>query len=145
MGSTISVFAWNAAEGMLSAVQEAKITSGGPEVRSGSAELQLSNDGKFLYESNRLSRDYDRLPGTIGIYAVDTVKGTLSEGEYSASGGTMPRSFGIDPTGRYLFALHQLSNNVVQFKVDSVTGKFSKTGREIRVDTPVCIQFVPAH
>ena len=96
MGSTISVFAWNAAEGMLSLVQEAKINSGGSDIRSGSAELQFSNDGKFLYESNRLSRDYDRLPGTIGIYAVDPTKGTLTEMEYSPSGGTMPRSFGID-------------------------------------------------
>ena len=144
MGSTISIFAWNASKGMLSTVQEAKITSGGPDIRSGSAELQLSNDGKFLYESNRLSHDYDRLPGTIGIYAVDPSKGTLAELEYSPSGGTMPRSFGIDPTGRYLFALHQLSNNVVQFKVDAPTGKISKTGKEIKVDTPVCIQFVPA-
>ena len=57
----------------------------------------------------------------------------------------MPRSFGIDPTGRYLFALHQLSNNVVQFKVDPATGKISRTGKEIKVDTPVCIQFVLAH
>ena len=145
MGSTISVFAWNAAEGMLSTVQEAKINSGGSDIRSGSAELQLSNDGKFLYESNRLSRDYDRLPGTIGIYAVDPTKGTLTEMEYSPSGGTMPRSFGIDPSGRYLFALHQLSNNVVQFRVDPATGKISKTGKEVKVDTPVCIQFVPVH
>ena len=145
MGSTISAFAWNASEGTLSTLQETKITSGEPDVRSGSAELQLSNDGKFLYESNRLSRDYDRLPGTIGIYAVDPAKGILTELEYSPSGGTMPRSFGIDPTGRYLFALHQLSNNVVQFKVDLATGKISRTGKEIKVDTPVCIQFVLAH
>ena len=55
----------------------------------------------------------------------------------------MPRSFGIDPTGQYLFVLNQLSNNVVQFKVDPSTGMLSKTGREIKVDTPVCLQFVP--
>ena len=57
----------------------------------------------------------------------------------------MPRSFGIDPTGQYLFALNQLSNNVVQFKVDPSTGMLSKTGREIKVDTPVCLQFVPVN
>ena len=145
MGSTLSVFAWYPSAGMLSPVQEAKITSGGPELKSGSAELQFSLDGKFLYESNRLSRDYDRLPGTIGIFAVDPSKGTLTEVEYAPSGGVMPRSFGIDPTGRYLIALHQLSNNVVEFKLDPATGRMSKTGKEIKVDTPVCIQFVAAH
>ena len=55
----------------------------------------------------------------------------------------MPRSFAIDPTGQYLFALNQISNNVVQFKVDPATGMLSGTGREIKVDTPVCLQFVP--
>jgi 6-phosphogluconolactonase (cycloisomerase 2 family) len=33
----------------------------------------------------------------------------------------------------------------VQFKVDPATGNISKTGKEVKVDTPVCIQFVPAH
>jgi 6-phosphogluconolactonase len=42
-----------------------------------------------------------------------------------------------------LFALNQVSNNVVQFKVDRATGTLSSTGREIKVDTPVCLQFVP--
>jgi 6-phosphogluconolactonase (cycloisomerase 2 family) len=31
----------------------------------------------------------------------------------------------------------------VQFKVDPATGMLSKTDREIKVDTPVCLQFVP--
>ena len=57
----------------------------------------------------------------------------------------MPRNFAVDPTGRYLFALHQLSNNVVEHKIDSATGRLSTTGREITVDTPVCLQFVSAN
>jgi 6-phosphogluconolactonase (cycloisomerase 2 family) len=31
----------------------------------------------------------------------------------------------------------------VEFKVDPSTGMLSTTGREIKVDTPVCLQFVP--
>jgi 6-phosphogluconolactonase len=90
-----------------------------------------------------LSRNTDRLPGTIGVFAVDPVKGTLTLVEHFPSGGVMPRNFAIEPTGRYLFALHQLSNNVVEHKVDPATGRLSKTGKEIKVDTPVCLQFVP--
>jgi 6-phosphogluconolactonase len=56
-----------------------------------------------------------RLPGTIGVFAADSSKGTLVEVEQTPSGGVMPRSFAIDPSGRYLFSLHQLSNTVVQF------------------------------
>ena len=55
----------------------------------------------------------------------------------------MPRNFKLDPTGEYLLAANQLSNNVVVFKIDPSTGQLTKTGKEIAVDTPVCIQFVP--
>ncbi len=55
----------------------------------------------------------------------------------------MPRSFTIDPTGAYLLAANELSNNVVLFKIDGATGKLSKTDTEITVDTPVCLKFVP--
>jgi 6-phosphogluconolactonase len=56
----------------------------------------------------------------------------------------MPRSFAIDPTGKYLLAANELTNNIVVFKIDETTGNLSKTGKEIKVDTPVCLQFVPA-
>jgi 6-phosphogluconolactonase len=143
MGSTLTVFAWDAAKGTLTQVQEVSTKPVGFDGRGGAGEIEISNDGKFLYESNRLSRNTDRLPGTIGVFAVDPAKGTLTEVEQIPSGGVMPRNFGIDPTGHYLFALHQLSNNVVEQKIDSASGRLSKTGKEIKVDTPVCLQFVP--
>ena len=150
MGSTLITFAWDPSQGTLTKHQEISITPPGFNGRNAGAEMQISADGRFLYESNRLSRindqpphNIDRLPGTIGVFAIDPGKGTLSEVQESPSGGIMPRSLGIDPTGRYLFALNQLSNNVVQLKIDPATGRLSKTDREIKVDTPVCLQFVP--
>jgi 6-phosphogluconolactonase len=145
MGATISVFSWDATAGMLSPVQQVKTTQKGFDGRSGSAELEIGRDGKFLYESNRLSRDYDRLPGTIGVFAIDQDKGTLTEVEQVPSGGVMPRSMGLDPSKKFLIALHQLSNNVTELKIDPSTGRLEKTDKEIKVDTPVCIQFVPVH
>jgi 6-phosphogluconolactonase len=143
MGGTLSVFAWDAAKGTLTPVQEVSTRPAGFDGRGGPGEIQISNDGRFLYESNRLSRNMDRLPGTIGVFAIDPAKGTLTLVEQVPSGGVMPRNFAIDPSGRYLFALHQLSNNVVEHKIDSATGRLSTTGRELKVDTPVCLQFVP--
>jgi 6-phosphogluconolactonase len=148
MGSTLITFAWDPAQGSLTRLQEVSITP--PGFRNAGAEMQISANGKYLYASNRLSRfndkdhnKIDRLPGTISLFAIDPQKHTLSEIQHFPSGGVMPRSFAIDPTGQYLFALNQISNNVVQFKVDPATGMLSGTGREIKVDTPVCLQFVP--
>ena len=147
MGSTLITFAWDPAQGSLTRLQEVSLASAG--VRNAGAEMQISANGKYLYASNRFSRfndkdpsKIDRLPGTISVFAIDPQKHTLSEIRQFPSGGVMPRNFAIDPTGQYLFVLNQVSNNVVQFKVDPATGMLSMTGREIKVDTPVCLQFV---
>ncbi len=148
MGSTLITFAWDPAQGSLTRLQELSIAH--PGLRNAGAEMQIGGNGKYLYASNRLSRfndkdhsKIDRLPGTISLFAIDPRKHTLSEIQQFPSGGIMPRSFGIDPTGQYLFALNQVTNNVVQFKVDPTTGMLATTGREFKVDTPVCLQFVP--
>jgi 6-phosphogluconolactonase len=148
MGSTLITFAWDPAQGKLTQLQEVSIAP--PTLRNAGAELQISANQKFLYASNRLSRfndkdpsKIDRLPGTISVFAIDPEKHTLSEVRQFPSGGIMPRNFAIDPTGQYLFALNEVSNNVVQFKIDHATGMLSRMGRELKVDTPVCLQFVP--
>jgi 6-phosphogluconolactonase len=146
MGSTLITFAWDPTAGSLTQLQEISITP--PGFRNAGAEMQINRG--FLYASNRLSRfnaqdptKIDRLPGTLSVFAIDPQKHTLSQIQQVPSGGVMPRHFAIDPTGHYLIALNQLSNNVVEFKVDPSTGMLSTTGREIKVDTPVCLQFVP--
>ncbi|MGC2398402.1 MAG: beta-propeller fold lactonase family protein, partial [Acidobacteriaceae bacterium] len=148
MGSTLITFAWNPEQGTLTQLQELSIAP--PNLRNAGAELQISANGKFLYASNRLSRfnaqdpsKIDRLPGSIAVFAIDPQKHTLKELRQFPSGGIMPRSFAIDPTGQYLFALNQVSNEVVQFRMDASTGMLDNTGRTIKVDTPVCLQFVP--
>jgi 6-phosphogluconolactonase len=148
LGSTLITFAWDPAQGRLTQLQEVSIAP--PRLRNAGAELQISANQKYLYASNRLSRfndkdpsKIDRLPGTISVFAIDPEKHTLSEIRQVPSGGIMPRNFAIDPTGQYLFALNQVSNNVVQFKIDPATGMLSRMGRELKVDTPVCLQFVP--
>jgi 6-phosphogluconolactonase len=149
MGSTLITYAWDPEKGSLTQLQELSILP--PGFRNNGAELALTHDGKFLYNSNRLSRinaqdpnKIDRLEGTITLYSVDPAKGTLTEMHQFPSGGIMPRYFAIDPSGQYLFVLHQVSNNVVQFKIDAATGGLTQTGRRLEVDTPVCLQFVPA-
>ncbi len=151
LGNSLITFSWDPGQGSLTKRQQLSIIPPGFDGRNAGAEMQISNDGRFLYQSNRLSRYnakdpsiLDRLPGMIALFAIDPQNGTLTPVDQFPSGGTMPRSLGVDPTGHYLFALNQITNNVVQFKVDTATGRLTPTGREIKVDTPACIRFVPA-
>jgi 6-phosphogluconolactonase len=51
--------------------------------------------------------------------------------------------FGIDPTGAYLLAANQDSDNVVVFRIDPKTGQLSPTGQIVEgVGAPVCVKFV---
>lgn len=145
MSGMVDVFSWDASKGTLTTVQRVHTVPHDFFGGNHSAEIEIHPNGKFLYESNRRTQGENiRGPDTIGVFAIDQKNGTLSRVEEVLSGGVMPRSFALDPTGNYLLAAHQLSNTVVVFKIDAMTGKLSKTGVEINVDTPVCIKFIPA-
>jgi len=145
MSGMVDVFAWDAAKGTLTTVQRVHTVPHEFFGGNHSAEIEIHPNGRFLYESNRRTQgETTRGPDTIGVFSIDPSHGTLTRIEEVLSGGIMPRSFALDPTGSYLLSANQLSNNVVSFKIDARTGKLSKTGKEITVNTPVCIKFVPA-
>ena len=97
--------------------------------------MQVHPNGRFLYASNR---GHD----SITVFAIDTRTGKLSLVEHQPTRGKTPRHFAIDPTGRWLLAENQDSDNVVVFHLDPATGRLTPTGQEIKVGSPVCIEFV---
>lgn len=145
MSGMIDVFSWDPSQGTLTLLQRAQTVPHDFFGGNHSAEIEIHPNGKFLYESNRRTySETQRAPDTIGVFAIDPEKGTLTPVEQSLTGGVMPRNFTIDPSGKYLLAANQLSNNVVVYAIDPATGRLSNTGKEIKVDTPVCLKFVPA-
>jgi 6-phosphogluconolactonase len=144
MSGIVDVYAWDSTKGTLATVQRAHTIPHDFFGENHSAEIEIHPNGKFLYESNRRTvSEFVRGIETVGVFAIDPKDGTLSPVEQTPTGGAMPRNFKIDPTGAYLMTANELSNNIVVFKIDSNTGRLTKTGTEIKVDTPVCIQFVP--
>ena len=144
MSGTVDVFNWDTTKGTLTLVQRAQTVPHDFFGGNHSAEIEVHPNGKFLYESNRRTKsEEERAPDTIGVYSIDPKSGMLTPVQESLTGGVMPRSFAIDPTGAFLLAANQISNNVVLYKIDPATGRLSKTSTEIKVDTPVCLRFVP--
>jgi 6-phosphogluconolactonase len=97
----------------------------------GAAEIRISPDGKFLYASNRGDAN------DIVIYAIDQKDGTLSFIDRQSTLGKTPRNFIIDPTGNYLLAANQNSDNIIVFKRDKKTGKLQPIGKQVEVGNPV--------
>jgi 6-phosphogluconolactonase len=144
MSGIVDVYAWDPSQGTLTSVQRAHTIPHDFFGENHSAEIEIHPNGKFLYESNRRTvSEFVRGTETVGVFAIDPKDGTLSPVEQTPTGGAMPRNFKIDPTGGYLMTANELSNNVVVFKIDTHTGRLAQTGTQIKVDTPVCIQFAP--
>jgi len=102
----------------------------------GSADIHVSPDGKFLYASNRGNLN------NIAWYKIDPSSGKLTRAGFQSTLGRTPRNFNIDPSGNYLLAANQGSNEIVVFKRDKNTGALTDTGKRIPVGQPVCIKWV---
>lgn len=101
----------------------------------GAADIHVSPDGKFLYGSNRGEAN------EITIFAIGT-DGKLTYAGRQSTLGKNPRNFAIDPSGNFLLAANQDTNDVVIFRRDKKTGLLTDTGKRIEIDRPVCLKFV---
>ena len=99
------------------------------------AEIQVHPGGKFVYCSNR---GHD----SIAVFSVGP-DGKLTLVENESTRGKTPRNFAIDPTGMWLIAANQGTNDMFVFKIDPATGKLTATGETAKVGAPVCIIFPP--
>ena len=75
-------------------------------------------------------------------FRVDEKTGKLTALGHEPIRGEIPRNFGIDPTGQFLLAAGQRSNNVNVFRIDPETGKLKFTGNSIKVASPVCVRMI---
>jgi 6-phosphogluconolactonase len=135
MGSTVTVFAYDAAQGTLDELQTLSTLPDGFEGRTHCADIHLSQSGEYLYGSNR---GHD----SIALFKVNVHAGTLTPIGHQSVLGKTPRNFGLAPNGEYLLAANQDSNTIVAFRVDKESGELSPTGHVTQVPAPVCIQWL---
>ncbi|MDA0973449.1 MAG: lactonase family protein [Bacteroidetes bacterium] len=129
LSNTISVFQYQAENGNLIAQQS---TSTLPLSFSGAnvcAAIHISEDGKFLYASNR---GHD----SVVIYSIDPQTGSLEHIGHEPSRGKFPRNFLID--GQDLYVANQNTDNVVLFKIGEDGALTYKS--EYAMKTPVCLK-----
>jgi 6-phosphogluconolactonase len=102
--------------------------------KNSSADIHVDPKGKFVYQSNR------GLDG-LAIFSIG-LNGKLKFVHHQSSAGKTPRNFIFSPNGQHVVVANQDTDNVVVFKQDAKTGKLRSTGYEIKVPSPVCLQFL---
>lgn len=100
-----------------------------------SADIHISQDGLFLYVSNRGPEE-----NTIAIFEINQDTGKLELIGHEPTYGDHPRNFAIDPSDNYLLVANQFSDKVTIFKRNKDTGKLTKIPEEIATEKPSSIQ-----
>jgi len=112
--STIMFWHFNPATGALSAQQIIPSVPPGFTGTDFTSEIRVSASGNFVYGANRLN-------DTIGVFSVGR-DGRLTQISHASTLGDYPRTFVIDPSGRFMAIGNQRADNVTTFSVNPGEG-----------------------
>jgi 6-phosphogluconolactonase len=134
--STVGTYSYDAATGKLRELETLSTLPKGYSGPKEAAEIEIHPSGKFLFVSNRGDDN------SIAVFSIDPKSGTLTVVENDSTRGKTPRHFTLDPTGSWLLAANQDSDEIVLFHVNPKTGHLTPNGKVIKVPSPACIKFV---
>ncbi|WP_080145451.1 lactonase family protein [Marinilactibacillus piezotolerans] len=134
LSSDVLALSYNSENGTLSHLQTISSIPEEHTEFNGGAAIRISNDGKYVYASNR---GHD----SIVVYSVKE-DGTLELVEYVPTEGEIPRDFNIDPSGQFVVVGHQDTDNLTLFERDTETGKLSLLQKDVYAPEVVCVVFL---
>jgi len=109
------------------------IAPGFPSAKNTAAEVAVSNDGDFLYASNR-GED------SLVVFSIAD-DGKLTFLERISCGGKTPRHFTLSPDGRWILCGNQDSATVTVFRRDGATGRLTGPAQTLPLDSVMFTQF----
>lgn len=135
LAPTLTICAWDAADGSLKPLGEAAVLPG-PTDGDGEAfpsEVVVAPDGRFLWTATR-GQD------VISVLALDEAGMRPRLAATVPCGGHWPRDLAIDPSGRFLYAANERSGDVTWFAIDPVTGIPRRVG-SVEAPAASCVIF----
>lgn len=99
------------------------------------ADIHISKDAKYLYGSNRGHN-------SITVFRIDPGSQKLTFETNVDTHGNWPRNFALTPDGKFMLVANQRSGNITVFKMNKETGIPEFTGKEVKLPSPVCIDFL---
>lgn len=118
-GCSVTGYNLDPATGGLSPFQTISTLPAGYAERNSCSQIQITPNGRYVYAPNR---GHDSIAG----FAVG------DDGRLTALGQTpseaVPRAFGIDPTGSYLYSAGLESGKLAAFRIDDGSGGLERIG-----------------
>jgi 6-phosphogluconolactonase len=132
LSAEIFAYRWNAIEGNLEEIGQVALDDDVSLDNRSAAAFAMSNDGRFLYASNRRT-------SMLHVFAIDSQTGLPSEIQQIGCGGDKPWCAEISPGGRWLLVANQDSNTLCSFAIEPGSGLLSATTCKLGVETPTGI------
>jgi 6-phosphogluconolactonase len=121
--NTVTTFDYDRERGSLSHPRVLSSLAAGGK-KTAAAHLAISENGRFLYASNRED-------DSIAIFSVDAMSGNLANVGWQRVGADYVRDFALD--GGHLLAANQNAGTLALFRVDDATGGLTLAGTPVRV------------
>lgn len=96
------------------------------------AAIRITNDGRFLYVSNR-GED------SIALYERNVEDGSLDHIENFSTKGWYPRDFILTRDEKFVIAVNQLSDNMIIYSRDPETGFLRETDEQTIIQKPIAL------
>lgn len=131
---TSQVAAYHFEDGKLTLVNIYSTLPPGVRTSSSNAEVRITQNGRFLYVSNR---GHD----SIAAFQINQATGELTFLHTISTEGRTPRNFGIAPNDRLIVVGNQDSHTMLSFRINEETGKLTRTGKKAATPSPVLFHF----
>jgi 6-phosphogluconolactonase len=133
---TLEAFHIDPENGALNHFQSISNMERGDARYPGSADIQITPDGRYLFATNRGDVN------AIGMYRIDRHSGRLASNGFAASKGKGPRNFAISPSGQFLAVANQDTGSVAVFEISPADGRLIERPIEIAVPRAACVKYL---
>ncbi|WP_409173603.1 lactonase family protein [Enterococcus mundtii] len=134
LDSTVRVLSYDETTGEFKEVQKISTLPEGFTEENGGAAIRISNDGRFVYASNRGHN-------SIAVFAVNEEGSHLEHVQTISTEGDFPRDFALDPENDYVISANQNTDNLTLYKRDATTGELTLIQKDIYAPECVCVYF----
>ncbi len=132
LSSTVSVLDYDLTTGAFYLRQTVSTIPDDWTEHNGAAAIRISNDGRFVYVSNR---------GHNSLAVFEVLDGELKLIQHLTTHGDFPRDFALDPTERFILVANQNTDNATLYTRDQETGLLACCQKDIPLPEGVCVYF----
>ena len=134
LDSTVTVLAYDAATGSFTEKQKLSTLPTDFDGENGGAAVRISNDGRFVYLSNRGHN-------SLAVFAVNEAGDALTFVQHISTEGDHPRDFNLDPTNEFVICANQNTDNITLYRRDAENGTLTTIQKDFYAPECVCILF----